>query len=192
MTKKEARSVYKEKRLSLTVNNRDKLEDLMLIEFQKLDLPIPDMIMTYAPNHQLGEYDPGLVERYCNFRNPMTTFAYPKIEGENLHAIGIDEGATFMPNKYGIEEPVGGSLIGVSDLDLIFVPLLAFDKKGYRVGYGKGYYDRFLGEAANNILKIGFSFFTAEDSIDDINEFDIPMDICITPFQTYHFNQAIC
>lgn len=192
MTKKEARSIYKERRLSLTVTQRDKMEDLILIEFQKLAKAIPNIIMTYAANGKLLEYDPSLVERYCNFRNPMATFVYPRIEEDGLHAIAINDNTTFTTNRFGIDEPEGGSLVDACAIDLIFVPLLAFDKKGFRVGYGKGYYDKFLSVARVDTLKIGFSFFDAEDSIDDINEFDIALDICITPFKTYYFNQSSC
>ena len=188
MTKKEARALYKEKRLSLTVMSRDRLADLILIEFQKLDMEIPDIVMTYAGNETLLEYDPELVERFCNFKNPFVGFAYPKIDHQVLQAFLVDENTTFAANKFGIEEPEDGILTDVTDVGIVFVPLLAFDKMGYRVGYGKGYYDKFLSTANKNTLRIGFSFFEAEESISDINEFDIPLDICITPFKTYHFN----
>lgn len=192
MTKKEARSLYKEKRLSLTDSQRRKMEDLILIEFQKVDLVIPDRIMTYAGNEKLLEYDPGLIDRFCTFRNPMATFAFPRMVEDGLNAIIVGEGTEFLPNRFGIEEPVGGTIIEASQIDLAFIPLLAFDKKGCRVGYGKGYYDKFLSKARPDLIKIGFSFFEAEESINDTNDFDIPLDICVTPFQTYHFNQTIC
>ena len=67
------------------------------------------------------------------------------------------------------------------ELDLIFVPLLAYDKKGHRVGYGKGYYDRFLKECKDDCIKIGFSFFEPEDSIEGVNRHDVKLDYCITP-----------
>lgn len=188
MTKKEARTLYKEKRLSLTVIQRDKFEDLLLIQFQKMDLVIPDMIFTYAANERLMEYDPGLVERFCKFRNPFAVFAYPKVQEESLNAILVDDQTTFAPNRFGIEEPEGGDSLEPSAIQMAFIPLLAFDKKGYRVGYGKGYYDRFLSNAGTDLIKIGFSFFDAEELIEDTNEFDIPLDICITPYKTYHFN----
>lgn len=163
------------------------MEDLILIEFQKLDLVIPDIILTYAANEKLIEYDPSLVERFCSFRNWTATFAYPKIREGNLQAIAIDESTTFILNKYGIEEPEEGSVMSASEIDLAFIPLLAFDQRGFRVGYGKGYYDKFLSAARADLLKIGFSFYEPEKSIDDITSFDIPLDICITPFKTYHF-----
>ncbi len=187
MTKSEARILYKDKRLSLAVMQRDKLEDLILIEFQKLNLSVPDFIMTYAGNEKLMEYDPHLVERFCHFKNPLSSFAYPKIKDQELQAFLVNENTTFIANKFGIDEPANGSLIDVNEIEMVFVPLLAFDLKGYRVGYGKGYYDKFLSKAGNELIKIGFSFFEAEERIVDVDKYDIPLDICITPFKTYHF-----
>ena len=69
------------------------------------------------------------------------------------------------------------------------LPLLAFDKKGYRVGYGKGFYDRFLLNLKEDALKVGLSLFEVEDDlISDINSYDIPMDICVTPEILYTFD----
>ena len=68
-----------------------------------------------------------------------------------------------------------------SKIDLVLIPLLCFDKKGYRVGYGKGYYDRFLAECRPDVMKIGLSIFEPVDEISDVDEFDVKMDYCITP-----------
>ena len=71
-------------------------------------------------------------------------------------------------------------------LDVIFIPLLGFDKQGNRVGYGKGYYDRFLHQCKPEALKIGLSFFEAETTlIQDTTEHDVPLDVCVTPTQVY-------
>ncbi|MBU3714597.1 MAG: 5-formyltetrahydrofolate cyclo-ligase, partial [Ferruginibacter sp.] len=61
---------------------------------------------------------------------------------------------------------------------------------GYRVGYGKGYYDRFIKKyCIENVLKIGFSFFEPIDEIADIHEHDVCMDYCITPETIYSFDK---
>jgi 5-formyltetrahydrofolate cyclo-ligase len=67
------------------------------------------------------------------------------------------------------------------------MPLLAFDSKGDRVGYGKGYYDRFLAACRKDVLKIGLSYFPPVSSIDDIEIFDKKLDFCITPERVYAF-----
>jgi len=69
----------------------------------------------------------------------------------------------------------------------VLVPLLSFDKKGFRVGYGKGFYDRFLMQCKSDCIKIGLSYFDPIDVIDDADEFDVPLDFCITPQKVYVF-----
>ena len=90
-------------------------------------------------------------------------------------------------NKHRIPEPVDGIEIDTKKIDVVFVPLLAFDKKGHRVGYGKGFYDIFLSECKPETIKIGLSFFEAEENITDIFESDIALDYCVTPNIIYKF-----
>jgi 5-formyltetrahydrofolate cyclo-ligase len=99
----------------------------------------------------------------------------------------VNEETSYEENEYGIAEPVGGEEIHPEDLDAVFVPLLCFDEKGYRVGYGKGFYDRFLSSCREDVIRIGFSYFDPVPSIDDINDFDVPLNLCITPNKLYEF-----
>ncbi|RZS99407.1 5-formyltetrahydrofolate cyclo-ligase [Aquimarina brevivitae] len=91
-------------------------------------------------------------------------------------------------NSFGIPEPEAGIPIEAKMLDVVFIPLLAFDKKGNRIGYGKGFYDRFLAQCKEDVIKIGLSFFEPEDHIADLSTTDIPLDYCITPQQVYSFS----
>ncbi|MFT4831873.1 MAG: 5-formyltetrahydrofolate cyclo-ligase [Psychroserpens sp.] len=90
-------------------------------------------------------------------------------------------------NKWGVPEPIDGLEVPTNKIEVVFLPLLAFDSKGNRVGYGKGYYDVFLKECKPSVLKIGLSLFEAEEIIDDISPDDVPMDYCITPTKVYTF-----
>jgi 5-formyltetrahydrofolate cyclo-ligase len=92
-----------------------------------------------------------------------------------------DETLQLARNKYGIHEPVTGNLIDVKEVDLVLLPLLVFDILGYRVGYGKGFYDRFMALCKPGTQFIGLSFFDAVPAIEDVNEFDIRMQACLTP-----------
>jgi 5-formyltetrahydrofolate cyclo-ligase len=67
------------------------------------------------------------------------------------------------------------------------MPLLIFDKQGNRVGYGKGFYDRFLQKCSPNALKVGICLEKPIEQIEDLNEFDVKMDVCITPFGVWRF-----
>ena len=64
---------------------------------------------------------------------------------------------------------------------------MAFDLKGYRVGYGKGFYDRFFASLHEDTKRIGISIFEPCKDIEDINEHDIPLTHCVTSNKTYSF-----
>ncbi len=115
----------------------------------------------------------------------------PKIISNTLleHYL-LTDNTKFTTNKLNIPEPVDGITIEPKKLDVVFIPLLAFDELGNRIGYGKGYYDRFLGECRNDVIKIGLSFFEAEQKIEDINPTDIPLDYCVTPNKIYSFTTS--
>lgn len=99
----------------------------------------------------------------------------------------LTDNTKFQKNEYNIYEPVDGLEVPVSKIDVVFVPLLAYDKKGNRVGYGKGFYDKFLSKCREDIIKIGLSFFEPEDAIAAVSETDIRLDYCVTPMTVYNF-----
>lgn len=96
----------------------------------------------------------------------------------------------FEMNRWGISEPITNDELRMTNdaIDLVLLPLLAFDKKGYRVGYGKGFYDKFLADCRPDVMKIGLSVFEPIDEISDINEYDIKMNYCITPDRIWQFS----
>jgi 5-formyltetrahydrofolate cyclo-ligase len=189
MLKKNLRNIYKEKRNHLSFSQKAKLDDLMLIQFQKLPIDIPSMIMSYAPFEKHNEFNPQIITDYCYFKNPNQVLFYPVIDEnkQTLESVVVNDDTVFKKNKYGIDEPVNGMDMFPEEIDLVFVPLLCIDKKGNRVGYGKGYYDRFLKECRKDIIKIGFSYFEPVDKIDDVDRYDIKLNYCITPKTFYPF-----
>lgn len=99
----------------------------------------------------------------------------------------LTENTKFIKNAYNIPEPVDGIEVPVSKIEVVFVPLLAFDNKGNRVGYGKGFYDAFLSECTPETIKIGLSLFDAEPIIEDTSDIDVSLDYCVTPSRIYEF-----
>ena len=104
-----------------------------------------------------------------------------------MQAIATDIDTPFEKRNGNIHEPDEGAPVPVIEIEMVFVPLVAFDQKGYRVGYGKGFYDKYLARCADDCLKTGFSYFDPVNSIDDRHEFDVPLDLCITPQNVYVF-----
>ena len=188
MTKRAIRKLYKQKRMDISAAAKSKMEDLMLIQFQSLHLNIPNNIMTFAAIENYNEYNPVLIEEYCFFKNPAALLIYPVTNFTNntLIPVATKEDTLFEINDYQINEPINGTPVDLATIELMLLPLLAFNKNGFRVGYGKGFYDKLIEKCNPTMLKIGFSFF--DDTVfDDVNEFDRKMDICITPENIYQF-----
>ncbi|MGB5982490.1 MAG: 5-formyltetrahydrofolate cyclo-ligase [Nonlabens sp.] len=101
----------------------------------------------------------------------------------------LTDQTTFILNKYGIPEPSGQGDIQIqeSQIDVVFIPLLAADRQGNRVGYGKGFYDRFLQKCRPETLKIGLSFFEPVPDLIEKNENDQPLDYLLTPDKIFEF-----
>lgn len=99
----------------------------------------------------------------------------------------LTDNTKFKKNEYNIPEPIDGLEVPVSKIDVVFVPLLAFDERGNRVGYGKGFYDKFLSQCKPDTIKIGLSFFEQEEIIDDVFDKDVSLNFCVTPINIYSF-----
>lgn len=116
----------------------------------------------------------------------IRTFA-PRADRETgeLESVRFSASTELEENSWGIKEPLGHEVATPNEMDIVLVPLLCFDTGGHRVGYGKGFYDRFLSECRPDCRKIGLSLFPPVDRIDDTHAGDIPLDICITPDRIY-------
>ena len=189
MTKEALRQAYKTKRASLHSGDRLRMDDLMLLQFQQFDFSSIKTLFTYWPMDSHGEPNTHLFSGYLRHMLPGLTIAYP-VTDENaisMTAMAINEDTVYRTNQWGITEPKEGYALLPEQIDLILVPLLVFDQKGYRVGYGKGFYDRYLSRCRKEVISIGFSYFDPIDQISDTDQFDIPLSYCITPQKTYEF-----
>lgn len=123
-----------------------------------------------------------LFELKCTVVTSITQFSPLGL----THCI-IDENTTYRRDKLGIPCPVEGVAISENKIDIVIIPLLAFDNKGARVGYGKGLYDRFLAECKPKCIKIGVSLFEPTSFISGVNKNDVSLDYCVTPNKIYSF-----
>ena len=105
-------------------------------------------------------------------------FFLPRVNGVNLDILPYDRSRMAM-GAFHIEEPSGNDTADIAEIELIVVPGIAYDRRGNRVGRGKGFYDRLLSRARALKIGVGYGFQLIEDGI-DADPHDVPVDIVIT------------
>jgi 5-formyltetrahydrofolate cyclo-ligase len=147
---------------------------------ESVDLSAIRVLHTFLPVIAKKEPDTWLIINRIKSIYPAIQISIPKISGDHVKNYFLEGDGQLEVNKFGISEPTFGEETSDEAIDIVLVPLLAADIKGNRIGYGKGYYDRFLGACTKDCLKIGLSLF---DPIDHIpaEAHDIPLDQLITP-----------
>lgn len=187
MKKTEQRKLYKLKRQALTA---EAVEDLSLkIANQLLQLPIWDKIYyhIFLSIQELKEVNTEPILNILSGKDKNIVISKSDFKTLEMTHYLLTDSTVIKKNHFNIPEPVDGIEISTEKIEVVFVPLLAFDSQGHRVGYGKGFYDIFLKKCHPKTLKIGLSFFEAENFIEDTNENDIKLDFCVTPNQVYTF-----
>ena len=117
------------------------------------------------------------------------TVCIPRIVGKHqMAAVKIESLGDLSPNKIGILEPVEGEEVEAEEIDLIIVPGVAFDRRGYRIGYGGGYYDAFMSRIPG-VDKIALAYDMQFTGRVENEQWDIRVDALITQSQTYHFKR---
>lgn len=184
MDKKELRAVYAAKRSELSA---DKIEmDSALIKdllFSNVDFSKIETLHCFLPARGKNEINTWLI-----LNNIFSEFSHievvtPVCDFENgaLHTARLNRNTNLIDNKWGIPEPAVPEYISPEVIDLVLLPLLIMDKFGNRVGYGKGFYDKFLVNCRENVLKVGLSLFEPVNQISNIDLTDIPLDVAVTP-----------
>ncbi|MGI8555781.1 MAG: 5-formyltetrahydrofolate cyclo-ligase [Pyrinomonadaceae bacterium] len=190
MFKIELRKIYLAEQKSLSKTERiEKSRQIAKKFFANFDLRQVNFLHCFLPIEKFNEIDTKpIFQKVGRDFSHITTLA-PRINfqtGEIESAVFITATA-LVKNVWQIDEPTHNKLVETELIDLVLVPLLCFDTRGFRVGYGKGFYDKFLSKCRRNCLKIGLSYFAPATEISDIDEFDIKLDFCITPKKIFSF-----
>ncbi|MHA7942658.1 5-formyltetrahydrofolate cyclo-ligase [Formosa sp. 3Alg 14/1] len=187
MTKAELRKLYKTKRKSLTLESCDDLS--IEISNQLLKLPIWDKSFyhIFLTIEEQKEVNTEFILNILSGKDKNIVVSKSDFKTGLMDHVLLTDATTIKKNSYNIPEPIDGIPIPNSSIEVVFIPLLAFDTFGNRIGYGKGFYDRFLEACNPETIKIGLSFFEAETKISDVYHSDIPLDYCVTPNKIYTF-----
>ncbi|WP_323787213.1 5-formyltetrahydrofolate cyclo-ligase [Psychroserpens sp.] len=187
MTKAELRTAYKLLRKQLS---EDQVEHLSLqIANQLLTLPIWNHAFyhTFLSITEHKEVNTDYILNILSGKDKHIVISKSDFTTIEMAHYLLTDSTTIKKNEWNIPEPLDGISIATDKIDVVFIPLLAFDETGNRVGYGKGFYDKFLANCKPKTLKIGLSFFESETQISDVFESDIKLNYCVTPEKIYIF-----
>jgi 5-formyltetrahydrofolate cyclo-ligase len=191
MTKAELRKIYLAKRLALSESDYEKVNKQLCENFfASIDLSEIKVIHTFLPIEKIKEPNTWLIIKKIEKEFSGISISIPKINNQtsNLDNFYYEGAKQLELNTWEIPEPKEGIPTPTDKIDAVLVPLLAFDLQGHRVGYGRGFYDKFLNQCPASLKKIGLSFFEPVENIIDINKHDHSLTHAVTPVKVFQFN----
>jgi len=135
-------------------------------------------VMVYASKPP--EVDTAPLIRDLIARNRRVIVPIIETATRGLRLSYLDDLSILVPSTFSVPEPIGNEVpADPGDLTITIIPLLAFDRSGHRLGYGAGYYDRFL-SCNPDIEKVGVAFSCQEVDTIPADEYDVPLDAVVT------------
>ena len=185
MTKSELRARYKEKRSQLSIDQVNQKSASILENLKTLPIWEKSVFHVFVPIEKHKEVNTHLLMDFL-FENGKRVVV-PKVVDNQIISCEINENVDWEMGEFSVSEPKEYQVIDTSSLEVVFVPMLICDEKGNRIGYGGGYYDRFLVKTDSKCLKVGLNFFPPIAEISEIEETDIPIDYCVTSDEIVSF-----
>ncbi|MCT4628509.1 5-formyltetrahydrofolate cyclo-ligase [Winogradskyella sp.] len=187
MTKSELRKKYKTLRKELSTESIEDLSLSIANKLLQLDIWDKSFYHIFLPIEEQKEVNTEYILNILAGKDKNIVISKSNFEDYSMTHYLLTDSTKIKKNNYNIPEPIDGIEISTPQIDIVFIPLLAFDNKGNRVGYGKGFYDRFLSHCKPETLKIGLSFFETEKEHFETNNNDVTLDYCVTPNVIFHF-----
>jgi len=185
----ELRSHYRKIRSKFTSEQIEDFSIEIMNHCLKLNLWNKSIYHLFMSSEQNNEINTSLLLSILQGKDKLTVI--PKIlDGYELEHYLLADQTPLKLNRWGIPEPKSGIKINPNQIDVVFVPLIIFDLEGHRIGYGKGYYDRFLAKCRKETIKVGLSYFDPIEKIEDIKSHDIPINFGITRDRIYEFSST--
>jgi len=191
VTKQELRRLYLQKRSALSAAECDALSTRLAYKFfVDVDLTDINVLHVFLPIKKFNEPNTWLIIERLKKDFPHIRLSIPRVNAatNDLEHVYLDEQNLKLSNWAILEQSVGDQTETL-DIDMVLVPMLIFDQHGQRIGYGKGFYDRFLSVCSPSCKRIGLSFFPPVEEI-ETNEHDQPLDLVVTPEQVYSFERG--
>ena len=156
---------------------------------QHVDVGAWRWLHVFLPAARQHEPDTWPIIRWLWQAHPAVQVAVPAVQpdGATLRHYHLTPDTRLAESRWGIPEPIGAAEVAPAAFDAVLLPLLAFNERGHRVGYGQGFYDRFLAECRPDALRLGLSLTPPVPQITDIWPGDVPLHGCLTPERTWWF-----
>lgn len=187
MTKKELRTKYKALRQELTFDDVEQKSLAIANRLLGLDIWSKTYYHLFLSMETQKEVHTDVVLNILCGKDKEVVVSRSDFETCTMLHYLLTDNTKLAVSAYGIPEPVDGLEVPPAKIDVVFVPLLAFDNNGHRVGYGKGFYDRFLSECRPDVVKVGLSFFEASEGEIPHDDTDVALNFCVTPQRVYSF-----
>lgn len=187
MTKSELRKIYLVRNRQISAAERAAASNAVAENFfASFDLASVAVLHCFIPIEKFNEIDttPIFHRIWKEFQQIVTVAPRVDFQSNEMESLRYTAETELMENAWQIREPAHDEYIETSEIDMVLVPGLAFDLIGHRVGYGKGFYDRFLANCRPSCIKVGLSYFPPVESISDAWQGDIRLDRCVTPEDT--------
>lgn len=186
MLKKNLRKIYLEKRMTLSKDEvsflSEKIFEKFILQFNVIE---NQKVIIFLPISKFNEIN--TLEFIKFLWSKKVNVFVPKIIDKDLISIKFTSETILIENSWGILEPLSNQN-EETVFDYVITPLLYCDSFGNRVGYGKGFYDKFFQTINFDAKKIGVNYFAPTDIIDDISELDVKLDYLITPDEILSFS----
>lgn len=190
MTKSELRKIYLVRQKNLSSGERnEKSRAISERFFDYFDVHKINFLHSFLPIKKFNEIDTRFIFEKIWRGFPRIETVVPRVDVESLEMESLiyKKETELAENVWNIREPLHDEFVEADKIDAVLIPLLCFDAQGFRIGYGKGFYDRFLKNCREDCLKIGLSYFAPVASIEDKNKFDVTLNYSITPKRIYNF-----
>ena len=184
VTKSELRKIYLTNQKSLSPETHAaKSRQISIQLFEHFTLDRIETLHCFIPIKKFNEIGTSMIFQRLWLEFPHITTVVPRVDFESgeMRSLKFTPETGLVKNIWGIREPSHDEFVDTADIDMVLVPLICFDEAGHRVGYGKGYYDKFLSGCREDCVKVGLSYFPPVKEISDVNETDVRLDYCVTP-----------
>ena len=189
MDKADARKIAKEILMSLSIEKRNHQEELILDYLKNLPEWTEAKIIALTKSMPM-EFSLDKVVKLARMMD-KTLVVPVTLPHRKMKFAYWDEKIEFQKNSFGVEEPTQPVWVDEKQIDLVIVPGLAYSKKGERLGFGGGYYDRFIEQQNFSTISLAYQEQVYDEAVWNVEVFDQAVQMLITKEGVIHSDELL-